>query len=66
MKHDEEEKLEAAKSTKVDIGEMERLDEMQQTWSKGSDQLLALKTGLGSTVARMEKAQKAVGVVEEK
>lgn len=66
LKKDEVEKLDAAKGTKIDIGEMERLDEMQDTWSKGSDQLLALKSGLGSTVARMEKAQKAVGVVEEK
>ncbi|KAK4548811.1 hypothetical protein LTR36_008584 [Oleoguttula mirabilis] len=66
LQKDEEEKLEAAKGTKVDIGEMERLDELQNTWSKGSDQLLALKSGLGGTVARMEKAQKAVAVVEEK
>ncbi|KAK5124412.1 hypothetical protein LTR85_001629 [Meristemomyces frigidus] len=66
LKKDEEEKMDAAKGTKVDIGEMERLDEMQSTWSKGSEQLLALKSGLGSTVARMEKAQKAVAVVGEK
>ena len=66
LKKDEETKLDAARSTKVDVGEMERLDEMQNTWLKGTDQLLELKAGLGSTVARMEKAQKAVGVLEEK
>jgi len=66
LKKDEEAKLGVARSTKVDIGEIERLDEMQNTWSKGTDQLLELKASLGSTVARMEKAQKAVGVLEEK
>lgn len=65
-KEDEDAKLNAARNTTIDVGETERLDEMQNTWSKGSDQLLALKSGLGSTVAKMEKAQKAVGVVEEK
>ncbi|KAK5137200.1 hypothetical protein LTR08_000705 [Meristemomyces frigidus] len=66
LKKDEEQRLQEARSTTIDIGEVERLDEMQVTWTKGSEQLLALKTGLGSTVARMEKAQQAADVVEEK
>ena len=64
MMRAEETSLEAAREAKLDIGEAERVDEMETTWQKGSDELLALKTGLGGTVARMEKAQKAVNVVE--
>ena len=59
-------KLDEARNTRMEIGEMERLDEMQSAWSKGTEQLQELRTGLGSTVARMEKAEKAVGVLEEK
>ncbi|TKA65073.1 hypothetical protein B0A55_09743 [Friedmanniomyces simplex] len=62
----EERELQAARETKVDPGHVERVDEMQSTWQRGSDELLALKSGLGSTVARLEKAQKAVDVVGEK
>lgn len=58
--------LEAARDTKIDRGHVERVGEMQLTWQNGSDELLALKSGLGSTVARLEKAQRAVEVVEEK
>ena len=66
LKKDDERRLQDARSTKIDIGDVERVEEMQFTWTKGSEQLLALKTGLGSTVARMEKAQRAVDVLEEK
>ncbi|KAK0864245.1 hypothetical protein LTS02_006069 [Friedmanniomyces endolithicus] len=62
----EEMELEAARQTRIDLGHVERVDEMQVTWQKGSEELLALKSGLGSTVARLEKAQKAVEVVEGK
>ncbi|KAI7141741.1 hypothetical protein KC343_g14873 [Hortaea werneckii] len=66
LQKDEQMKLDEAKNTHMEIGEMERLDEMQSAWTKGTEQLQELKTGLGSTVARMEKAEKAVGVLEEK
>ncbi|TKA73910.1 hypothetical protein B0A55_05044 [Friedmanniomyces simplex] len=66
MREVEERELQAARETKVDPGHIERADEMQSTWQRGSDELLALKSGLGSTVARLEKAQKAVDVVGEK
>ncbi|KAK1811336.1 hypothetical protein LTR12_014278 [Friedmanniomyces endolithicus] len=62
----EEKEVEAARQTKIELGHVERVDEMQFTWQKGSEELLALKSGLGSTVARLEKAQKAVEVVEGK
>ncbi|KAI7284677.1 hypothetical protein KC345_g2139 [Hortaea werneckii] len=66
LQKDEQMKLDEARSTRMEIGEMERLDEMHSAWTKGTEQLQELRTGLGSTVARMEKAEKAVGVLEEK
>ncbi|KAK1054016.1 hypothetical protein LTS16_001047 [Friedmanniomyces endolithicus] len=60
----EEMEFEAARQTRIDLGHVERVNEMQQTWQQGSEELLALKSGLGGTVARLEKAQKAVEVVE--
>ncbi|GAB1740272.1 hypothetical protein NU219Hw_g5388t1 [Hortaea werneckii] len=66
LQKDEQMKLDEARETHMEIEEMERLDEMQSAWTKGTEQLQELRTGLGSTVARMEKAEKAVGVLEEK
>ena len=64
LRKDEEAKLEAARGTTVDVGDVQRLDEMQSTMQRGTDDLMALKYGMGGTVAKMEKAQKAVDVVE--
>lgn len=66
LKTNEDAKLESAKATKVEISKMERLDEVRSTWQKGSEDLVMLRTGLGGTVARLEKAQNAVEVVEER
>lgn len=66
LQKDEQMKLDEARNTHMEIEEIERLDEMQSAWTKGTEQLQELRTGLGSTVARMEKAEKAVGVLEEK
>lgn len=66
LKADQQAKIEAAKATSVDVGNVERIDEMQSTWQKGNEDLAALKSGLGGTVARMEKAQKAAEFVEER
>lgn len=60
----EEERLEAARQTKMDVGEVERLDEIQSTWQNGSENLVALRSGLGSTVAKMERAQSANEAIE--
>jgi kinetochor protein Mis14/NSL1 len=62
----EQERLEVAKDTKMEVGEVERMEEVQGSWQKGSEKVAALKTGMGSTVARIEKARKAVEVVGEK
>jgi len=61
----EERKLAAARETKIDVGQLDRVDEMQSTWQSGSDELLTLKAGFGGTVAKMEKAKAAVDVAEE-
>ena len=66
LRKDEEQKLAEAKSTNVDIGEVERLEEIQRTWQNGSENLMSLKSGLGGTVAKMERAQQAVDVLEGK
>lgn len=63
---DEEVQLEKAKRMQVVVGEMERMDEVQDTWDKGAETLSGLKSGLGNTVARMEKAREAVTVVQGK
>ena len=59
-----DETLEQAKSTRVDVGEVERLDEIQATWQNGSESLVSLKSGLGGTVAKMERAKQAVDILE--
>ena len=66
LRKSEDSSLEAAKNIKIDVGEVERLDEMQVSWQKGTENLNTLKSGLGSTVAKMERARKAVDYVEEK
>lgn len=53
-----------AKQTKMEVEGFERLDEVQTTWQNGSETLASLKTGLGGTVAQMERAQHAVDYVE--
>lgn len=60
-----EQQLDEAKQASVDVGEVERLDEVQTTWRNGTDSLTALKSGLGGTIAKMERAQQAVAYVEE-
>ncbi|KAK3703047.1 hypothetical protein LTR37_014658 [Vermiconidia calcicola] len=60
------ERLDEAKQTEIDIGEIERLDEVQATWQNGSENLISLKSELGGTVAKMERAQQAVDFVENK
>jgi kinetochor protein Mis14/NSL1 len=66
LQQNEEAKLQEAKNTKMEIGELERLDEIQSTWQSGSEALTSLKTGLGGTVAKAERAQQVVSVLEER
>ena len=61
-----EQQLQNAKSATVDVGEVERMDEVQLTWQNGTERLNALKSGLGGTVAKMERAQAAVDYLEER
>ena len=64
MQRAEELKVDEAKNMKIDVGEMERRDEVQNSWQNGSDELVSLKSGLGGTVAKMERAQQANGVLD--
>lgn len=50
----------------MEVGEVERVDEMQSTWQRGAEDLAGLKGGLGETVEKMEKAKRAVEVVGDK
>lgn len=58
--------LEDARQTKVEIPAVERLEEIQSTWQNGTESLNTLKTELGGTVAKLERAQQAVDFVEER
>lgn len=55
-----------AGETRLDVGEVERLEEVQGTWQSGTEALTALKSGLGGTVAKMERARQAADYVEGK
>ena len=44
----------------------ERQEEMQRAFRRGVEDLAAVKTGMGGTVAKLERAREAVKVVEEK
>jgi kinetochor protein Mis14/NSL1 len=64
---DEQEKQgikEAEEEGKVDLGDLERWDEVRDTWAKGTEELLALKGGLTETVARLERAKTVVGYMQ--
>jgi kinetochor protein Mis14/NSL1 len=58
--------LEEAQQTNVEVPEVERLDEIQSTWQHGTESLFTLKSGLGGTVATMERAQRAVDFLDER
>ena len=62
----EDVQMQAANSTKMEIPPMERVGETHRTWQKGTEDLSGLKTNLGGTVARLERAQKAMEVIDEK
>lgn len=66
LQRDEETRLQEAKNTKVEVDDLERLDEIQSTWQNGSEALMSLKSGLGGTVAKAERAQQVVSVLEER
>ena len=66
LRRDEERQLEEAKQAHVEVAEVERLDEIQATWQNGSENLMSLKSGLGGTVAKMERAQRAADILEQR
>lgn len=66
LKADAERRVEEAKKAKVEVGNVERVDEMKGNWRRGQEGLEELKRGLGGSVAGLEKANQAVEVVGEK
>ena len=64
LRKQEEAELMAAREARLDVGEVERLDEVQGTWIRGTEELVDLKARMGGTVAKMERARKAVEFVE--
>lgn len=54
----------AAKDLKLDVGEVERLEEVRGTWQRGMEELEELKGRVGGTVERLERARRAVEFVE--
>jgi kinetochor protein Mis14/NSL1 len=64
VKKQEEIDAEAARELKLDVGDMERLGEVQGTWQRGTEELEELKGKVGGTIARMERAKRAVEFVE--
>lgn len=53
-----------AKETELDVGGLDRVAEMEETWEKGLGNLVTTKSGIGSTVARLERAKDVVGYLE--
>jgi len=64
VKKQEELDAEAARELKLDAGDLERMGEVQGTWQRGTEELEELKGKVGGTVARMERAKRAVEFVE--
>ncbi|EME80868.1 uncharacterized protein MYCFIDRAFT_46462 [Pseudocercospora fijiensis CIRAD86] len=60
-----ERSLKVATETSVDVGEVKRVEEVQASWVRGKEELEVVKSGIKGTVQKMEKAKRAVEVVEE-
>jgi kinetochor protein Mis14/NSL1 len=50
----------------INIGELSRWEEVQTTWERGTQGLVALKSSLTETVARLERAKNVVEHMEGK
>lgn len=57
-------KIEEAQSTKMEIGDFQRWDEVEQSWQRGTESMAGLKSGLGETVASLERSLRAVNHIE--
>jgi len=50
----------------INIGELKRWEEIETTWERGTQGLVALKSSLTETVARLERAKNVVEHMEGK
>lgn len=65
LKADQENQLEAARATAFDLAQLERVEEIGETYQKGTEDLAALSSVLGGTINKMERAQRAAAAVDE-
>ena len=50
----------------LDIGKLERLEDVEKTWKRGTQGLLELKSGLTETVAKCERAIEVANEVQKR
>lgn len=60
----EEESNRLVEDKAIEIGNMKRWDEVQATWNRGTESLVALKGSLTETVAHLERAKTVVEHME--
>ena len=53
----QQEEASATKESSLDLGDMNRWDDVQASWVRGTEILAALKVDLTETVARLERAK---------
>jgi len=53
----QQEEAGAANESPLDLGDMNRWDDVQASWGRGTEILAALKVNLTETVARLERAK---------
>ncbi|KAF2718498.1 hypothetical protein K431DRAFT_230703 [Polychaeton citri CBS 116435] len=58
--------IKEAAETSMEIENIERSGELQETWQKSTGNLNALKVGIAGTITEMERAQKAAVLVTER
>ncbi|KAK6439966.1 hypothetical protein LTR95_003811 [Oleoguttula sp. CCFEE 5521] len=56
--------LKDARERKLEVGEVERLEEVKGTWERGTEELGELRGRLGGTVEKMERAREVGEYVE--
>jgi len=54
------EEVERAEDVRLEVRGLERQEEMRAAWERGTGDLVAVKEGIGGTVAKLEKARAAV------
>lgn len=61
-----EKRVSDAQQTKLDIADVDRIDDLRRDWQRSNVQLNTLTTGLTSTVEKMDRAKQSVAHVSGK